>query len=249
MTTVKQTKIHGFDVESTGLDKATERIVTASLLSDDYSKSWLINPEHPINPEAAAVHGITDEKVKAEGQDAATAIGEIVSEIESILKRGEILCGYNVIYDLTILEYEAKRHNIPSLSERMNGLVAPVVDPYILDKSLNKTRGGKRTLERLTELLGIELNNAHDATSDAIAAVEVFKRLVLQAEEAGHSLDVEPMKLHDWFVSWKRRQDMDYGDYLRTREYNRVENPYIPSGWPIEDKAMGKEEENFADWS
>lgn len=248
MTTVKQTRIYGFDVESTGLDKATERIITASLLSDDYSTNWLINPEHPISPEAAAVHGITDEMVKKDGQNAAEAIEEIVTALTAILQRGEILCGYNVIYDLTILEYEAKRHNIPSLSERMNGLVAPVVDPYILDKTLNKYRGGKHTLERLAELFNVE-HNSHEAESDARAAVEVFKRLVLQAEEAGHSLDVEPMKLHNWFVSWKRRQDMDYGDYLRTREYNRVENPYIPSGWPIEDKAMGKEEENFADWS
>lgn len=246
MGTLTQTKIHGFDVESTGLDKEKERVVTASLLSDDYSRNWLINPDHPINPEAAKVHGITDEKVKAEGQNAAEAIEEIVSALEEVLKKGEIICGYNVIYDLTILEYEAKRYGIVSLSERMNGNVAPVVDPFILEKTLNKFRGGKRTLERLSEIFNIKLD-AHDAESDARASIEVFKVLVAQAHNEGHNLDVDPMTLHTWFVTWKRRQDMAYADYLRTREYNRVENPYVPSGWPLEDKSMGAVEESFAD--
>lgn len=247
MTTVKQTKIHGFDIESTGLEKETERIITASLLSDDYSTNWFINPQHPINPKASEVHGITDDMVQKDGQSAPEAIEEIVTALTDILQKGEILCGYNIIYDLSILEYEARRYGIKPLSERMNGNVAPIVDPYILDKTLNKFRGGKHTLERLAELFNVELN-AHDAESDARVSIEIFKLLVEQASSQGHNLDVDPMILHNWFITWKRRQDMTYADYLRTREYNRIENPYVPSGWPIEDKALGRNEENFASW-
>jgi DNA polymerase-3 subunit epsilon len=57
-----------FDLETTGLDHRTSRIVTAcaALLNPDGSISgndveWLANPGIPIPAEATAVHGITDE--------------------------------------------------------------------------------------------------------------------------------------------------------------------------------------------
>ena len=58
-----------FDLESTGLNTAKDRIIEISILkinpnASSESKTWLVNPEYPINPEASAVHGYTNEDLK-----------------------------------------------------------------------------------------------------------------------------------------------------------------------------------------
>lgn len=243
-TTVLNTPMVGFDVETTGLDKVTERIVTASLVTENGSRNWLVNPEYRIDEGASRVHGITDEKAQKDGQDARTALEEIISALAEHSQQGHVIVGYNVIYDFTILEYEAKRHGLTPLSQRAS--LDTVMDPFILDKALNTYRSGKRTLEKLTEIYGIPLDNAHEAWADAQAAVQLFRALVQQSVEEGKSVDVEPQKLHNWHVVWKRRQDMSFADYLRTRPINRVDNPDVPSGWPIEDRAKGTPEEDYS---
>ena len=60
-----------FDLETTGTNVATDRIVEMAILKvypngNTESKSWLINPEMPILPEVTAIHGITDEQVATE---------------------------------------------------------------------------------------------------------------------------------------------------------------------------------------
>ena len=57
-----------FDLETTGVNIATDRIVEISILKifpngNKESKTWLVNPEIEIPAEATAVHGITNEKV------------------------------------------------------------------------------------------------------------------------------------------------------------------------------------------
>ncbi len=58
-----------FDLETTGVDTAKDRIVEISMIKimpdgEEIVKTRRLNPEMPIPPEATAVHGITDEDVK-----------------------------------------------------------------------------------------------------------------------------------------------------------------------------------------
>ncbi|MBQ5879325.1 MAG: 3'-5' exonuclease, partial [Alistipes sp.] len=58
-----------FDLETTGVNTSSDRIVEISLIKvmpngEEIAKTRRINPEMPIPPEATAVHGITDEDVK-----------------------------------------------------------------------------------------------------------------------------------------------------------------------------------------
>ena len=58
-----------FDLETTGVDTSKDRIVEISMIKimpdgEEFVRTRKINPEMPIPPEAAAVHGITDEDVK-----------------------------------------------------------------------------------------------------------------------------------------------------------------------------------------
>ncbi len=60
-----------FDLETTGTDPATDRILEISALRVDTdgsksSRTRRINPERPIPAEATAVHGIRDEDVARE---------------------------------------------------------------------------------------------------------------------------------------------------------------------------------------
>ena len=57
-----------FDLETTGVNIAKDRIVEISILKafpdgSEQENTWLVNPGMPIPPEATAVHGITNEKV------------------------------------------------------------------------------------------------------------------------------------------------------------------------------------------
>jgi DNA polymerase-3 subunit epsilon len=72
-----------FDLETTGVDTAKDRIVEISMVKvlvdgTKQIKTRRINPEMPIPAEATAVHGITDKDVK----DEPTA--KILSRIDEI---------------------------------------------------------------------------------------------------------------------------------------------------------------------
>lgn len=157
MTTTKPKWHEGpmvaFDIESTGTSPATDRIVTASVVytypdQRPRTLSWLINPGIPIPDEAAEVHGWTTERLTttlngapahrilnghARPIGAAEAIYEITSQVAAVAGRDEPLVVFNAAYDLTMLEAEATRHEVSTVSERPYGLPS-VLDPFVLDK-------------------------------------------------------------------------------------------------------------------
>ena len=60
-----------FDLETTGINIAKDRIVEISILKvypngNKESKTWLVNPEIEIPKEASDIHGITNERVVME---------------------------------------------------------------------------------------------------------------------------------------------------------------------------------------
>ena len=96
-----------FDLETTGVNIAKDRIVEISILKafpdgSEQDKTWLVNPGMPIPEEATAVHGITNEKVAN-----APVFKEIAAEIYRWFK-GSDLAGYN-----------SDRFDIPLLAEEM----------------------------------------------------------------------------------------------------------------------------------
>ncbi|MFM9597389.1 hypothetical protein ACKI1O_49625, partial [Streptomyces scabiei] len=66
-----------FDLETTGVDVVHDRIVTAHvgvLDADGHvidARDWLADPGVPIPAGAAAIHGVTAERARAEGAPAA----------------------------------------------------------------------------------------------------------------------------------------------------------------------------------
>src|SRR5690242_14209157 len=105
-----------FDLETTGIDVESARIVTAHVgLLDEtgqvlHRRDWILDPVVEIPAEATAVHGITTERARQDGMDAARGIAAIVAQLRSLFERSIPVVAYNAPYDFTLLDREARRH-------------------------------------------------------------------------------------------------------------------------------------------
>lgn len=224
-------RLAAFDLETTGIDSASDRIVTAavSVVGDGRPPvfhAWLLDPGMEIPAGASAVHGITTERARAEGAAPPDAIAEIVAALAEQLLQGVPVVAFNARFDLTCLDREARRHGIEPLLERVGGPAGMlVVDPYVLDKQLDRYRKGKRTLGAVCAHYRVPLDEAHAANADAIAAARVAWRL----GQAFPELHCELRALHDQQIAWAAEQAASFEDYLRRN--GRDER--IERAWPV----------------
>jgi DNA polymerase-3 subunit epsilon len=217
-----------FDLETTGIDVITSRIVSANvgLLNGRGEvlrrRDWLADPGVAIPEQATAVHGISTERARAEGRPAPVVVAEIVAELRGYFDAGIPVVIYNAPYDLSLLFHESVRHHVPPLVDP-----TPVIDPLVIDKAMDRYRKGKRTLEAAALHYGVELTEAHDAGADAIAAGRVALAI---ARTHGSSLDVDALELHRLQEGWCQDQADNFQDYMRrTRDATFVAS----TGWPV----------------
>lgn len=217
-----------FDTETTGIAPETTRIVSAHIsVLNPYGEvedptNWLIDCGIDIPEQATAVHGITTERMRAEGAPAADSIYEILTKLQGFLSAGIGVVAYNAAYDFTILDREAKRYGFDPLE-----LPTPVIDPLIIDKQVDKYRKGKRTLEAAAAHYGVELTDAHDASADAIAAGRVAQAI---GKKYAADLAFSATELHDLQVVWAKEQAESYATWRRSQNL-----PVYPGDglWPV----------------
>lgn len=222
----------GFDLETTGPDPETARIVTAAIVvrggeREPETLSWLVNPGIEIPAEATAVHGITTERAQAEGAEPAPAIAKISARLASLMIEGVPVVIYNAPYDLTVLDRDARRNGVePFGDEVLADRRGVVVDPLVLDKHLDTYRKGSRTLIAACQHYRVTLDGAHDAGYDALAAMRVaWKIAVTYPSVAAMSL----VELHDLQVKAKAAQSASFQEYLRRQGKPEV----IDGSWPF----------------
>lgn len=155
MSTVKwhEAPMIALDTETTGLDFNDDRIVTASVVHRTPGQrprtiTWLTDPGIDIPDEAAAVHGWTNDLIRArlEGAQAIRttdkrtiamsregALAEIAGQAASAMLNGLAVIVHNAAFDLSMLETELVRAGIDPLSSRPAG-IAGVVDPMVIEK-------------------------------------------------------------------------------------------------------------------
>lgn len=218
-----------FDLETTGIDVETARIVTAHVgVIDSTGASiaageWLADPGVEIPSQASAVHGITTERAQAEGRPAVEVVAEIIAALRAVFLRGIPLVIYNAPYDLTVLDREARRHGLEPLADAL--VDGCVVDPLVIDKAVDKYRKGKRTLEAAAQFYEVSLTDAHDAGADAVAAGRVAQAM---ARKHQATLDVPAPDLHTLQVGWCRDQAASFQEFKR-----RTDPTFTASGsWP-----------------
>jgi DNA polymerase-3 subunit epsilon len=235
----------GFDLETTGVSVEDDRIVTAAMIEVLHGvprnfRAWLVDPGIPIPEGATRVHKITNELAKRDGMNAIRATAQIAGQVWGALSSGVPLVIMNAPYDLTLLDRECRRYGATPITEMLEmAKDAIVLDPYVLDRRVDPFRPGKRTLESLAAYYDVQLDGAHEAGADALAAVQVtqrilhcpqderaFRRTTYHHEVYGHDL----ADLHQKQVLWFAAQTAGYQDWLR-----RTKNPnaVVNGTWPI----------------
>ncbi|GAA3933049.1 3'-5' exonuclease [Streptomyces gulbargensis] len=224
----------GFDLETTGTDPLEARIVTASVVEVDgggritHRRDWLADPGIRIPAQASAIHGISTERATAEGRPVREVADELARTLTAYWEKGVPVVAYNASFDLTLLAAELRRHALPSLSERLGGAgIGPVVDPYTIDRAVDRYRRGKRTLEAVCGEYGVVLESAHDAAADALAAVRVAVAIAGRHAEVAA---LDPAELHARQITWYRAWAEDFQAFLRRKgETDAVVDPE----WPL----------------
>lgn len=215
------------DLETTGRDATTCRIVTASALVVDHNGTvlhaweWLADPGVDIPEGAAAIHGITTQHAQTHGALASDVVAQVTEVVGAAFTRGVPVVAFNAAYDLTVLACEAQRHGITPVTP------LPVVDPYVLHKRVRQYWRGKRTLVALCQAYGIRLDSAHTSAADALAAVELGHRLAQEHPELG----VPARELHEHQIHWSRAQADDFQRYLRNVKNDPTVS--INGEWPV----------------
>jgi DNA polymerase-3 subunit epsilon len=215
----------GFDLETTGISPSSDRIVSAAVvaMSQDSilaAHSWLVNPGIAIPAEATAVHGITNERVAAEGQAAAGAVQEIVTQLRAAWDNGLPVVAYNAAFDIPFIWHEADRHGVEF------GAMGVVLDPLVIWRQLERYRPGKKRLADAVSRFGLSVEDAHEAMADAKAAVEVMFNLV----ELGSLGDVALDEMMVSQASWHREWAVDFKAWLEERGKDASD---ISLTWPM----------------
>ena len=155
-----------FDLETTGIDVARDRIVEISIVKvypngNQESRTWLVNPTIPIPPQATAVHGISNEKVAQE-----PTFKELAPQIHAMIKDSD-LAGYNSDrFDIPLLAEELLRAEVDF---DMKNRVAVDVQTIFHKKEERTLSAAYRFYCNQT------LDNAHSAEADTKATFEILK--------------------------------------------------------------------------
>lgn len=169
-----------FDLETTGINIAKDRVVEISILKvhpngNKESKTWLVNPEIEIPAEATAVHGISNEKVVTEPtfKELAPQINEMIADAD--------LAGFNSNrFDIPLLAEELLRAGI---NFNMNNRKAVDVQTIFHKKE-------QRTLSAGYQFYcGKELEGAHSAEADTNATYEILLAQVEKYDDLDNSIE------------------------------------------------------------
>jgi DNA polymerase-3 subunit epsilon/CBS domain-containing protein len=165
------------DLETTGLDVASDRIVEIAAVrlqgagGEDDRFTRLVSPGIPIPASSTRIHGITDDEVAG-----AEAFAAVIPEFGQWVGRSLVI-GYALGFDLAVLKAEHQRHGLDWTAPRSIDVrhLVQLVAPDLPNQSL----------ELAAKWLGVEVGERHRALGDAETAARIFKALVPRLREKG----------------------------------------------------------------
>ncbi|GAA2260940.1 3'-5' exonuclease [Streptomyces amakusaensis] len=181
MTLWYEGPLTAFDAETTGTDVEEDRIISASIVVQDTAGGrprvtrWLVHPGVPVPPEATAAHGLTEERLRCHGRWPAPVMEEVGRALAEQCAAARPLVVLNAPFALTVLDRELRRHRAASLARYLENVSLCVLDPWVLDRHLDRYRKGSRTLADLCEQYEVEQAGERDGAADALAALEVTR--------------------------------------------------------------------------
>lgn len=173
MTLILKRPLVIFDLETTGVNVASDRIVEISALKanpdgSEETKTFRINPEMPIPLESSLIHGIYQEDIA----DAPT-FKEVAQELADFIGDAD-LGGYNSNrFDIPVLMEEFLRVNIPF----------DIENRFFVDVQNIFHQMEQRTLKAAYKFYcEKDLIDAHSAEADVMATFEVLKAQIERYE-------------------------------------------------------------------
>lgn len=185
-----------FDTKTTGLDPIKHGIVQlACLIERDRKligkKLFYMNPHNKeMTEEALSVHGISREEIETfplshkVKKDIEKLLSKFVNKYakkdENGMKDKFFIGAYNANFDVDMLKQLWVDCGDDYFFSYFHG--GAYIDPLGLVAIL-QTQGllpmtADRKLETIAELVGVELNNAHDALADIIATQKIYIKLL-----------------------------------------------------------------------
>ena len=169
-----------FDLETTGINIGTDKIVEISILKvfpngNKESKTWLVNPEMEIPKNSSDIHGITNEQVVTE-----PTFKELAPQINELIT-GCDLAGFN-----------SNRFDIPLLAEELMraGIDFDMKDRKAIDVQVIFHKKEQRTLSAGYQFYcGKELEGAHGAEADTNATYEILLAQLDKYEDIENTVD------------------------------------------------------------
>jgi DNA polymerase-3 subunit epsilon len=105
--------------------------------------------------------------------------------------------------------------------------IGPIVDPFVIDKHLDKFRRGKRNLGATCEHYGVPLEDAHTSTGDSLAAARLAWRLAQVFPDEVGNRDLEA--LHADQAVWRATWAADFQSYLQRQGKDEL----VDGQWPL----------------
>ena len=169
-----------FDLETTGIKVAVDRIVEISILKifpngNKESKTWLVNPTVPIPEETTLIHGITNEKVVNE-----PTFSELADDI------------YKLIENCDLAGFNSNKFDIPLLAEEFLrvGIEFNMKNRKAIDIQNIFHKLEQRTLIAAYKFYcDKELTNAHSAKADTNATYEILLAQLDKYSELENNID------------------------------------------------------------
>jgi len=169
-----------FDLETTGVKVAVDRIVEISILKifpngNKESKTWLVNPTVPIPEETTLIHGITNEKVVNE-----PTFSELSDDI------------YRLIENCDLAGFNSNKFDIPLLAEEF---LRAGIEFNMKNRKAVDIQNIFHKLEQRTLIAAYkfycdkDLTNAHSAKADTNATYEILLAQLDKYSELENNID------------------------------------------------------------
>lgn len=200
-----------FDIESTGLNIISDRIIQIAYIKlmpngEEICKNYLFNPGMPIPAESTAIHHITDEMVK---------------DMPKFKERAQMIA--NELKGCDLAGFNSSRFDVPILVEEMlrAGIDYDVTKVRQIDVMNIFHKKERRDLTAAYKFYcGKSLEDAHSADADTRATYEVFLAQLERYEDLPGDVD----QLHE-FCKMNRNADL-MGNIV----YNDKNEPCINFG-------------------
>jgi DNA polymerase-3 subunit epsilon len=167
-----------FDTETTGLNLregddivalGAVRIVNGRLLESEIFEQ-LVRPECALRPDSIRIHGIQPEMLVGQPDIAS------VLQLFHRFAEGTVLVAHNAAFDMRLLQHHAERCGL--------AFEHPVLDTMLLSAAVHPAQD-QHDLESIADRLGITIMGRHTALGDALAAAEIYLKLIPLLSGAG----------------------------------------------------------------